>query len=160
MARPKAIDVALPPSGVLPVEPGKPRDSLISMCVALQAEGYDADVIGTMLGVPAASVGAALRSDRAVSMRRQNKHAVDNANHATIVEAARSAYRLRRANEVLEDGMESADPWMRYQSATAVIAAEAKRAELARSNDRKIVIAPELGFDDQNLQDDQQAIAN
>lgn len=145
---------------MLPVGRGKPRDSLISMCVALQDEGYDPDVIGTMLGVPAASVGAALRSDRAVSMRRQNKHAVDNANHAAIVDAARSAYRLRRANEVLEDGMESADPWMRYQSATAVIAAEAKRAELARSNDRKIVIAPELGFDDQNLQDDQQANAN
>ena len=159
MPRPRKTDIAVQDGQVATLD-ASAKDSLISTCVSMQLEGFDPDTIAVAVGAPTQAVIKALASTRAVSMRKLADRMTKDQTASSIVQAAKSAYRVSRAWEVLEDEMNGLDPWLRHHAANVVLAAEAKRAELARSNDRKIVIAPELGFDDQNLQHDQQAIAN
>lgn len=126
--------------------------STIKAVARLHADGIKPDEIALALSISRYKVDKALKDPRMrLAVARIQAERAGEVAVTEQIAAAQAEYRLARAWEVLDMELESSDPWIRHQAALAIIAAANRAAETA--GQQQLIIAPELAFDDQDLQD-------
>lgn len=126
--------------------------STIKAVAKLHADGIRPDEIALALSISRYKVDKALKDPRMrLAVARIQAERAGEVAVTEQIAAAQAEYRLARAWEVLDMELESKDPWIRHQAALAIIAAANRAAETA--SQQQLIIAPELIYDDQDLQD-------
>lgn len=126
--------------------------STIKAVAKLHVDGLGKADIAMALGITSYKVQKALDDPRMrLAVGRIRAEIAGETALTDAIAVAQAEYRLARAWEVLDMELDASDPWIRHQAALAVIAAAAKASESGGGTE--LVIAPELAFDDQDLQD-------
>ena len=152
-AKPKKQLAALPDGTIQPVS-DKDAEALstIKAVAKLKVDNLAEDEIALSLGISTYKVKKAIADPRMrLAVGRIRAEIAGETALTDAIAVAQAEYRLARAWEVLDMELDASDPWIRHQAALAVIAAAAKASE--SSGGTELVIAPELAFDDQDLQD-------
>jgi hypothetical protein len=118
-------------------------------------EGLSPAEIAHALDVTVHRVKAAQKDPRMrIALLRARAVAAGDVSAADVLDLARADYRVARAWEVIDSGMDGADPWLRFQSAQAVLAAASRAGSDGSATE--VVLVSDLLFDDQDLQEDAQ----
>lgn len=150
--RPKQLAEA-PDGSLQRVDPAEAeRLSTIKAVAKLQLDGLSKAEIAMSLNISQYQVGKALDDPRMrLAVAREQARRAGETAITEAIAIAQAEYRLARAWEVLDMELESKDPWIRHQAALAIIAAANRAAET--TSQQQLIIAPELIYDDQDLQD-------
>lgn len=126
------------------------RLSLIHSAVELKIEGYTQPEIAVILNVTRRRISLALCDDRAKAVEGL---LLADRGKGDVMGKAQAAHRLKRAWEVVEDGLSDKNVWVRQQSAGLIISAA--KADAANGTNRlEVIMSPDMAFDDQDLQDE------